>query len=312
MTKKAEVPSEKPLAGKVAVVTGASRGVGKGIAWELGIAGATVYVTGRSVRGKPTTDGLPGTVHATARLVTEAGGEGVAVVCDHTRDEDVAALAETVGAGHGRLDLLVNNVWGGYEDYDPKLFTLPFWEQPLWRWDRMFDTGVRGHYTATRALAPLMLGKKGKRKGKTGGKGPRGLIVSTSSGDSGRFMDDLQYDLAKAAVERLVFGLAKKLWKERVAAVAIQPGFTRTEAVLAKASPEQLPETHSPRYVGRAVVALATDPELLRLSGGVYKAGDLGRHYGFRDVDGTRPEPFRMPEGFDKPRLPVEDGWPLG
>jgi len=308
MTENNESPSSKPLSGKVAVVTGASRGVGKGIAWELGIAGATVYVTGRSVEGKPTTDGLPGTVQETADLVSQSGGEGIAVVCDHTRDQDVAALAEAVRDGHGRLDLLVNNVWGGYEDYDPKLFTLPFWEQPLWRWDRMFDTGVRGHYTATRALAPLMLGTKGRRKRKGGEKGARGLIVSTSSGDSGRFMDDIQYDMAKAAVERLVFGFAKKLWKKRVAAVAIQPGFTRTEAVLAKASPDQLPETHSPRFVGRAVVALATDPELLRLSGGVYKAGDLGRHYDFQDVDGSQPEPFTMPEGFDKPRLPVEEG----
>ena len=319
MTDTTEEKSRKALRRKVAVVTGASRGVGKGIAWELGIAGATVYVTGRSVRGQPTTDGLPGTVHETAERVREAGGEGIPVVCDHTRDEDVAKLAQAVRDGHGRLDLLVNNVWGGYEDYDPKLFTLPFWEQPLWRWDRMFDTGVRGHYTATRALAPLMLGKTARKRAKSGegrdkggGKRARGLIVSTSSGDSGLFMDDIQYDMAKAAVERLVFGFAKKLWQEHVAAVAIQPGFTRTEAVLAKASPDQLPETHSPRFVGRAVVALMTDPELLRLSGGVYKAGDLGRHYGFRDVDASQPEPFTMPEGFGGPRLPVEDGTPLG
>jgi len=168
----------------------------------------------------------------------------------------------------------------------------------------MFDTGVRAHYTATRALAPLLLaGKKSERKGR--------LVVSTSSGDSGRFMADVQYDLSKAAVERLAFAFAKKLWAEGVAALAIQPGFTRTEAVQRGASEKELAQTHSPRFVGRAVVALATDPELLELSGGVYKVGNLARRYGFTDVDGSQPEPWVTPEGWDGPRLPVEDGSPL-
>src|SRR5262245_28873413 len=129
------------LPGVIALVTGASRGIGRGIAHELGLAGAKVFVTGRSRADGPTTDGLPGNIDDTARLVTEAGGEGVALPCDHTDDRAVARLAAEVRQQAGRLDLLVNNVWGGSEQYDARLFELPVWEQPLWRWDKMFQTG---------------------------------------------------------------------------------------------------------------------------------------------------------------------------
>ena len=272
------------LRDRVALVTGASRGVGRGISHELGFAGATVYVTGRSRDGKPTTDGLPGTIDETARLVTEAGGHGIAVQCDHTDDDAAVALAGEIREGHGRLDILVNNVWGGYEAYEASLFELPVWEQPIWRWDKMLYTGVRAHYTTTRAVAPLMLRVE------------RALIVSISAGDEGKFLGDVQYDVGKAAIDRLAFGLAAKLRGDGIVALALHPGFTRTERVEAEAPPEELSQTHSARFVGRAVVALATDPEVARRAGGAHKVGQLGLDYGFTDVDGSQPTPFTIPD----------------
>lgn len=274
------------LKGRIALVTGASRGVGRGIAHELGIAGAIVYVTGRSREGGATTDDLPGTIDGTARLVTEAGGQGIAVACDHTDDGAVAAVADQIQREQGRLDILVNNVWGGYEQYDASLWEQPFWEQPIWRWDKMLETGVRAHYTTSRAVAELMI------------KATRPLIVNISAGDDGKFLDDIQYDVAKAAIDRLGFALARKLKRYGITALTIHPGFTRTERVEAEAPPEELTQTHSARFVGRAVVALACDPKLMDRTGGVFKAGQLGYDYGFTDIDGTQPEPFTIPDEY--------------
>lgn len=261
------------LADAIALVTGASRGVGRGIAHELGIAGATVYVTGRSRAGGPTTDGLPGTIDDAADLVTRSGGRGIAVECDHTDDEAVAALARRIGRDQDRLDLLVNNVWGGYEAYDPEVWRLPVWEQPVWRWDKMMETGVRAHYTTTRAVLPLMLASD------------RPLIVNVSYGEDGKFLGDVQYDVAKSADTRLAFALASGLESVGIAALTIYPGFTRTERVEAGASKEELERTHSPRFVGRAVLGLATDPKVMDRTGGAFAVGDLAAEYGFADPE---------------------------
>ena len=268
------------LRGKVALVTGASRGVGRGIAQELGVVGATVYVTGRSVRADATTEDLGGDVNGTAALVTRAGGIGIPAPCDHTRDDDVLALFERIRREQGQLDILVNNVWGGYEDFDAANFVAPFWEQPMWRWELMFDAGVRAHYTASRLAASLMIPRK------------RGLIVNISSGDEGKYRGQVMYDVAKAAVDRMAFGMAQELRQHGIAAIALYPGLTRTERVERFASEAELASSESPRYAGRAVVALALDDAMMERSGGAYKTGELAREYGFTDVDGTQPAPF--------------------
>jgi len=197
------------LAETVALVSGASRGVGRGVAQELGAAGATVWLTGRSRDDGPTTEDLPETVDGTARLVDEAGGRGIPVTCDHTDDEAVAALAERIRARSGALHLFVNCVWGGYEEYDHHLYHEPLEDQPIWRWDKMFRTGVRAHYVTARAVAPLMEDSGG------------GLMVGISAGDEGKFLWDVQYDVAKAAVDRLGFALAAKLRDRGITALTL-------------------------------------------------------------------------------------------
>jgi NAD(P)-dependent dehydrogenase (short-subunit alcohol dehydrogenase family) len=271
---------------KVVVVTGASRGAGRAIALVLGEAGATVYVTGRSVRGGSTTENLSETIDETAEGVTARGGAGIAVRCDHTVVEEVEALFARVERGHGRLDVLVNNAWGGYEQYSHTAFTAPFWEQPLRHWDGMFTAGVRAHLLASRFAAPLMLPHRA------------GLIVNTVAWAFDDYLGNLFYDIAKAAIIRMSFGLAQELRPYGISAVALAPGFMRTERVMSEhaKNPFDLSGTESPEYLGRAVAALAADAEILAKSGRLLTVGDLAREYGFTDVDGQQPEAFRIPD----------------
>src|SRR5262249_28141883 len=208
------------LRGKVVVVSGGSRGVGKGIALALGEAGATVYVTGRS-DASGTTEGLPGTVSDTAADVTRRGGQGGAVRCDHSADAEVEALFARVEQEQGRLDVLVNNAWGGSEQFGWSRFGAPFWEQPMRLWSGMFESGVRAHLAATRLAVPLMLPQR------------RGLIVHTTAWDRDKYLGNLCYDVAKASVNRMAFGMARELQPYRIAVVALAPGFVGTERVLA-------------------------------------------------------------------------------
>jgi NAD(P)-dependent dehydrogenase (short-subunit alcohol dehydrogenase family) len=292
----------RPRAGKVAVVTGASRGAGRGIALELGAAGATVYVTGRSTRAQPAqsytqilalsgTDQLPGTIDDTAEDLTALGGRGVAVRCDHTRDEEVAALFERVARDEGGIDVLVNNAWGGHESFDG-VFDTPFWKQPLGHWNAMFDRGVRNHLLASRHAAPRMV-ERG-----------RGLIVTTTFWDRDRYLrGNLLYDLAKSTMNRLALGMAEELRAHGVASLALSPGWMRTEFVLLGHKTDEahwherpeLARTESPRYLGRAVAALSADPNVLAKSGRVLRVADLAEEYGFTDVDGRRVEAFELP-----------------
>lgn len=283
--------SDRPapaLKGRIAVVTGASRGAGRGIALALGEAGATVYVTGRSVRGGETTENLPGTIEDTAETVTARGGTGIAVRCDHTVDSDVEGLFARVLREQGRIDLLVNNAWGGYEQHDYRKFAAPFHEQPLRHWDGMFSAGVRAALVASRLAASLMLQQK------------HGLVVNITAWDRDKYLVNLFYDVAKSAINRMTYGMARELRPHNIAAVALAPGFIRTERVAAAfeaaGNRDYLNFTESPEYVGRAVAALASDQNVLEKSGKVLAVGDLAEEYGFTDIDGRRIPAFRMPD----------------
>jgi NAD(P)-dependent dehydrogenase (short-subunit alcohol dehydrogenase family) len=272
------------LSSTVALVTGASRGVGRGIALALGDAGAKVYVTGRSVRGGASTEDLPGTIDDTADEVSKRGGVGVALRCDHMVDADAEAVFERIAAEDGRLDVLVNNAWAGYERGMEVRFDAPFWQQPLWRWD-LFAGSLRGQFVASRLAVPLMLPQK------------RGLIANISFTDGEVYLGQTAYDVSKSASDRMVTGMAYELRKKGISAVAIHPGFVRTERV--EAAWEQLGDgpaqvVHSPEYVGRAIASLAADADVASVSGERLAVGDLAQQYGFTDVDGRQPPAFKL------------------
>jgi dehydrogenase/reductase SDR family protein 1 len=266
------------LVGQIAVVTGASRGIGKGIALELGAAGATVYLTGRTVEAGSSP--LPGTIGATADEVTKLGGRGIAVACDHGDDAQIIALFERVRAEQGRIDILVNNV-----------FTAPsertilqgggFWEYPISIWDELIHVGCRSHYVSSHEAVPMMIERK------------QGLIVNISSFAGVAYAFNLAYGVGKAAVDRMAKDMAWELREHGVTCVSLWPGWVRTERLLQREAEGKAPFStangESPRFSGRAVVALATDPERLQRSGQVLVVADLGREYGFTDVDGRQP-----------------------
>lgn len=286
----------------LALVTGASRGGGRGIAVELGAIGATVIVTGRSSRHAPPPDyakflaqghmkAMPGTIEDVADEVAAAGGRGIAMRCDHSDAAQVKELIARIEREHGELDLLVNNAWGGHETLTHDALDAPFWEQSLDHWHSMFDHGVRNHVISCHAAAPLFVRQK------------RGLIITTSFWDRGHYIKgNLFYDLAKATMNRLAFSLAEELKPHGVTSLAVVPGWMRTEIILAAFNTDEqhwhdippLARTESPRYLGRAVAALAKDSNVIAKTGGVHLVGDLAREYGFTDVDGRLIPAFEM------------------
>jgi dehydrogenase/reductase SDR family member 1 len=273
------------LAGKITVVTGASRGVGRGVALGLGEAGATVYITGRTVRGDIAVDGVAGNIDDTADEVTRLGGVGVPVRCDHRDDAEVEALLRQVADERGRLDLLVNSAWGGYENMvEGQEFTWerPFWDQPLWRWDAMFASGVRACYVASQLAVKIMLPQQS------------GLIVAMSHWSGQKYDGNVAYGVAKAATDRMVSGIAHELRPHGIAAVSLYPGLVRTERVMQFAQFLDLSNAVSPVFIGRAIAALAIDPLVMGKSGQVLEAAALAEGYGFTDVDGRQPRPMTL------------------
>jgi NAD(P)-dependent dehydrogenase (short-subunit alcohol dehydrogenase family) len=257
------VANDKFLGGRSAVVTGGTRGVGRGIAHELERCGATVFVTGRS---------------ATDR--SESPGGVIPLRCDHRNDSEVEATFDRILTATPAIDVLVNGVWGGYEQMiEDGVFTWgkPFWQQPLWRWDAMFAAGVRAHYRASQRAAKGMVEQR------------RGLIVNISHWAAQKRIGNVAYGVAKAATDKMTADMADELRDHGVAVVALYPGLVRTEKVMAAAQWLDLSNSESPEFSGRAVVALAADPNVLRHSGKVRVVADLAREYGFTDVDGTTP-----------------------
>jgi NAD(P)-dependent dehydrogenase (short-subunit alcohol dehydrogenase family) len=288
---------QQPLKQTVALVAGATRGAGRGIARMLGAAGATVYCTGRSTRARPRPaepqgepfdlSRRPETIEETAELVTAEGGAGIAVRVDHTVEEEVRALCERIQAEQGRLDLLVNDVWGGDELTD---WGRPFWELSVGRGWLMQERAVLSHMVTARHAAPLMVARRS------------GLIVEITDGDTPSYRGNLFYDLAKTSAIRLAYAMAEELRPFGVTALALTPGFLRSEAMLehfgvteqnwregARKEPHFI-ASETPCYVGRAVAALAADPEVASKSGGAFSSWALAREYGFTDIDGSTPD----------------------
>ena len=283
------------LEGKVALVTGATRGAGRGIAVALGEAGATVYCTGRSTRDRRSEYDRPETIEQTAELVTAAGGRGIAVAVDHLEAAQVEALVRRIDEESGRLDVLVNDIWGGEHLFQ--------WDTPLWEHDlegglRMLRLAIDTHLITSHYALPLLIRR------------PGGLVVEMTDGtreyNAANYRVSAFYDLAKTAVLRLAFAQSVELAPHGCAAVALTPGWLRSEMMLdnygvteenwrdgAAVNPHFAAISESPRFVGRAIVALAADPALMDRSGGSFSSGGLAREHGFTDVDGSQPDCWR-------------------
>jgi len=285
--------SAKPLSGRVALVAGATRGAGRGIARALGEVGATVYCTGRSSRGGRVDRRRPETIEETAELVDAAGGQGIAVRVDHLVEAEVARLCRRIGKEQGRLDVLVNDVWGGD---DLTEWGKPFWKLDLEKGFAMMRTAIHSHVVTAKHAAPLIL------------KGRNPLLVEITDGDGFAYRGTLFYDLVKTTVTRLAWDFHEELASKGVTSLAVTPGFLRSERMLEHFGVTEanwrdgakrdagFAFSETPLFVGRAIAALAADPGVAKKSGRVYASWTLAREYGFRDADGSRPDWGRYAE----------------
>jgi NAD(P)-dependent dehydrogenase (short-subunit alcohol dehydrogenase family) len=279
------------LQGKVALVTGGSRGAGRGIALELAKEGAYVYLTGRSTGNSPE-DRRRGTIDSVLEEIKAAGGAGSAIRCDHLNDKDTEKVLRTIEEEQGKLDILVNNVWGGNE---LEIVNKPLWEQPAAHWSHMFDAGVRAQLMTNYYAIPLM------RQNRAGG---QGMIIHTTYWDDYKYIGNLYYDLAKNALVRIAFGLSIELASDRIAVIPLSPGWMRTELVLESMGTDEehwqeveaLCNSESTAYIGRAVTALAADSEIMSMTGKPQQVGRLAEKYGFTDIDGRVVPVFKIPD----------------
>lgn len=283
-----------PLKDKVALVAGGTRGAGRGIAVELGVAGATVYVTGRTTRNHRSEYDRPETIEETAELVTKAGGTGISIQVDHLDPEQVQTLASRIDEKHGRLDILINDIWGGELLFE---WNTPVWEHNLENGLRLLHLAVDTHLITNRYALPLLLRSSG------------GLVVEMTDGtveyNAENYRNSMYYDLAKTAIQRMAWALSKELGPKGATAVALTPGWLRSEMMLdnygvseenwreaTKKSPH-FAISETPQYVGRAVAHLAGDPEVSRWNGQSLSSGQLAKEYNFTDLDGSQPDCWR-------------------
>lgn len=288
------IPMDITLTNKIALVAGGTRGAGRGIAVELGAAGATVYVTGRSTRTQRSEYDRPETIEETAELVTEAGGTGIPVQTDHLDPEQVRALIARIDNDHGRLDTLVNDIWGGELLFE---WDTPVWEHDLENGLRLLHLAIDTHLITSHHALPLML------------RNPGGLVVEMTDGTAGynsdHYRNSMYYDLAKTSVLRMAWGLSQELGPKGATAVALTPGWMRSEMMLDnydvseenwQDAIEKQPHfsiSETPQYVGRAVAQLASDPDVARWNGQSLSSGQLAKVYGFTDLDGSQPDCWR-------------------
>jgi NAD(P)-dependent dehydrogenase (short-subunit alcohol dehydrogenase family) len=299
---------DRPLTGRVALVAGATRGAGRGIALGLGEAGATVYVTGRTTRERRSEVDRPETIEETAELVTAAGGTGIAVPVDHLEPEQVAGLVGRIDADQGRLDVLVNDIWGAEHLFE---WDTPMWEHDLANGLRLLRLALETHLVTSHHALPLLIREAG------------GLVVEVTDGTAEYNADHYRigvfYDLAKTSLTRLAWGLGQELSERGATAVALTPGWLRSELMLehygvteetwrdGTARTPHFCISESPRFVGRAVAALAADPDVGRWNGQSLSSGGLAQVYGFTDVDGTRPDCWRYIAEVQDAGLPADD-----
>ena len=297
----------KPLAGKVALVTGATGAAGRGIAVQLGAAGATVYVTGRTTRAGRSEMNRPETIEDTAELVDQAGGHGIAVPVDHLVPEQLRDLVDRIEREQGALHVLVNDIWGQHGE--------PEWDKTVWESNlddglRLLRLGIDTHVITSHYALPLLI------------KSPGGLVIEMTDGtndyNAATYRVSFFYDVAKGAVARMAFALAHELDKHEATAVLLTPGWLRSEAMLEgfgvteenwRDATERIPHfaiSESPSYVGRAVAALAADPDVRRWNGKSTSSGELAQIYGFTDLDGSRPDAWRYIVEVQEPGKPPD------
>lgn len=273
----------KKLDRKVALVTGACRGVGRGIALGLGEAGALVYITGRTNLEGAQPEGLSGTLEDTVNQIEKLGGKAICIHCDHSNDEQTKQVFDRIEQEQGGLDILVNAAWAGYENvFNPDRFTWAnkFWEQPISTWDAMFEVGLRSSFVASQHAARMMI----KRK--------QGLIVNVSYWAAQKYLGNVPYGVNKCAMDRLTSDCALELQPHHVAVVSLYPGLVRTERVMRGAAFFDMSNAESEQFSGRAVAALAADNNILEKTGSVQVSAAVAKEYGFTDIDGSRPKPL--------------------